>query len=376
MIPRSHETMLVAVAMSGGVDSLRAAVILKEKGHFVLGVHMRLMSAGDPERCGEDCDSDREAALRALAERFSIPLVTLDFHREFEEEVIRPFVETYRNGLTPNPCVVCNPRIKFGVLLREVVRNGMDCLATGHYAEVMPPTGHSDRFRLLRAKDPFKDQSYFLYGLNQEQLSRAVLPLGSLSKKDTHRWAEVAGLLPFLPEESQEVCFIPSRDIRTFIEKRSGTSPTSSKGFILDLDGNVLGEHRGIHAYTVGQRRGLGIASSAPYYVVDMDPGKNVIRVGRASDLACDQLQVQHVNWVSIYPPEDPIRGQVRIRNQHSPAPAEIVPVGQDQVSVRFDRPQKAVTPGQAAVFYDGEVVLGGGSIMKRDVSIRKGDAR
>ena len=366
--------MRVAVAMSGGVDSLRTAVILKDQGHFVLGIHMRLMPDGGGNRDGGKDRSERERALQALAARFSIPMVMIDFHKEFEEEVVRPFVEAYRNGLTPNPCVVCNPRIKFGFLLREAANLGMDCLATGHYAGVQRPEAPSGRFRLLRATDPSKDQSYFLYGLTQEQLARAVFPLSLLSKRDTRQWAEEAGALQYLPEESQEVCFIPSGDVLEFIEKRSCVSPASSKGLILDVGGNILGEHKGIHAYTVGQRRGLGISSSAPYYVVDIDPGKNVIQVGRASDLFCGEFQADHVNWVSIHPPDDPIRGQVRIRNQHVPAPARIIPRGQDRVLVRFDQPQRAVTPGQAAVFYDGEVVLGGGMIMRRESSITEGN--
>lgn len=366
---RTHEAMRVAVAMSGGVDSLLAAVMLKDQGHRVLGVHMRLTPDGCGTSRGAENPSERELALHALAARFSIPMTVLDFQREFEKEVITPFVDAYRNGLTPNPCVLCNPRIKFGHLLQEALKLGMHRLATGHYAGVLPPAPPSGRFRLLRARDPSKDQSYFLHGLTQEQLSRAVFPLSALSKRDTRRWAEEVGIVHGLPEESQEVCFIPSGDVLGFLEARSGRDSPPSRGLILDVDGKILGNHRGIHAYTVGQRRGLGIASSAPYYVVEIDPERNVIRVGRASDLLCGEFQAARVNWVSIPPPDDKIRGQVRIRNQHVPAPAWIIPGGQDRVLIRFDTPQRAVTPGQAAVFYDGGAVLGGGIIMRQESS-------
>lgn len=352
------------------MDSLRTAVILKDQGHFVLGVHMRLIPDGCVAAADDQNLCNRELSLHALAARFSIPLMILDFRKEFEEEVVSPFVDAYRRGLTPNPCVLCNPRIKFGHLLQETLRLGMHCLATGHYAEVLPPGSSSGRFSLLRARDPSKDQSYFLYGLTQEQLSRAIFPLSSLSKRDTHRWAEEAGIAHCLPDESQEVCFIPSGDVLGFVEARSGMNPSPSRGLILDVEGKILGNHRGIHAYTVGQRRGLGIASNAPYYVIEIDPENNVIRVGRASDLLCGEFQTAHVNWVSIAPPSDQIRGQVRIRNQHAPAPAWIIPEGQDRAFIRFDAPQRAVTPGQAAVFYDGDAVLGGGIIMRQKSSL------
>jgi tRNA-specific 2-thiouridylase len=281
----------------------------------------------------------------------------------FEREVIRPFLEAYQQGLTPNPCVLCNPKIKFGLLWEEARLLGADRLATGHYARILPPRTQSERFRLRRGVDPAKDQSYFLYGLTQSQLSSILFPLGDFTKREVQKWAEDQSLASALPAESQEICFIPSGSYFEFLRERLEHSSSFAKGPIVDVSGKVLGEHGSICGYTIGQRRGLGIASTAPYYVVGIEPETNTVRVGRADDLFRDELRADGVNWVSIPPPTEPLHALVRIRNQHKPAPARVTPLGDSKVGVLFDEPQRAVAPGQAAVFYKDELVLGGGTI-------------
>lgn len=356
----------VAVAMSGGVDSLRAATLLREQGNDVFGIHMRIRPhSPDGRQCSVPHITAQEAALKELASSIGIPLTVVDMREAFERLVIRPFLQAYLLGFTPNPCITCNPEVKFGLLLEEAQREGADRLATGHYARLPTPDSPGDRFRLCRALDPRKDQSYFLYRLTQEQLASAVFPLGNIKKNDVLRWADETGLSSLIPEESQEICFIPSGNYHEFLRGLPGFPPLPATGRIVDMEGNVLGEHKGIFAYTVGQRRGMGIASSAPYYVVDLDASTNTVRVGRAHHLFRQELEAENVNWVSIPPPSGPLRCQVRIRNQHIPAPARVTPVGEDRATVRFDEPQRAVTPGQGAVFYDGDLLLGGGTIGK-----------
>lgn len=355
--------------MSGGVDSLRTAALLKERGIEVFGIHMQLFP--DPRSRGWSNDSifgDRQHNLKSLADQLEIPLATVDFRDLFRTKVILPFMQAYRDGLTPNPCVICNPTIKFGFLFEEARQRGAAYLATGHYVTLVPPTGASDRFKLYRGKDSGKDQSYFLYGLSQQQLSHALFPLGDQSKEQVLEWAFNQGFPRDLAVESQELCFIHSGTYRQLLAQDSPAA--ASDGPIVDMEGNCLARHKGIFAYTIGQRRGLGIASSAPYYVVDLDAASNTVRVGREQDLYCSQLPTEKVNWLSISPPQTPLRAQVRIRNQHQPAPAWIIPgQGADQCLVLFDAPQRAVTPGQAAVFYQDALVLGGGTIKRQAAS-------
>jgi tRNA-uridine 2-sulfurtransferase len=356
----------IAVALSGGVDSLRAASLLQEMGHAVVGVHIRLLPSSPSGRwSAEEALKTREESVRALAARLNIPLTLIDGREAFEREVILPFLEAYRSGLTPNPCVRCNPTIKFRMIMDEALGLGADAVATGHYARVFPPDEPSRRFRLTRARDLRKDQSYFLFGLQQAQLARTVFPLGDCLKQDVLEWAGNAGFARELPEESQEICFIPSGRYQEFLHERMGLPRDIMRGPIVDSDGRVLGEHHGLYAYTIGQRRGLGIASTAPYYVIDLDAPNNTVHVGRAEDLECGRMTVSHLNWVSSDPPEDTLSCSVRIRNQHRPARALITSLTPDLVQVTFETPQRAVTPGQAAVFYDEEVLLGGGIIQK-----------
>lgn len=358
--------MRVAVAISGGVDSLRAAILLKEQGNDVFGVHMRHVPPSRTGRwCAEAMIREKEAFLCELGLRFGFPITVVDLRDAFESHVIEPFMEAYLLGQTPNPCIFCNPAVKFGFLMEKARALGAERFATGHYARVSPPGPISRRFRLLRGSDLSKDQSYFLYGLSQDQLASTLFPLGPARKRDVSAWAGQLEIASLFPGESQEICFVPAGKYHEFLAERLDTLHAPAEGPILDLEGRELGRHKGIFAYTIGQRRGLGIASSAPLYVVGLEPAANAVRVGRVGDLDRDRLEVGRVNWVSIPGPNGPVRCRVRIRNQHAPAAAVVTPVGERSASVRFEAPQRAVTPGQSAVFYDGDVVLGGGTISK-----------
>lgn len=350
--------------MSGGVDSLRAAALLKAQGHQVTGVHMRIQPESTSGRWSSgDLHARREADLARLTQWLSIPLVVVDLRDCFAEQVLTPFIETYRRGLTPNPCVLCNPRVKFGALLEHALRTGAERFATGHYARILPPDDRDSRFRLARGRDTAKDQSYFLYGLNERQLAATIFPLGDSLKQEVAAWGKGTPMDAVLAGESQEICFIPQGRYHEFISEQLAESAPEAKGPIVDLQGRVLGKHHGICAYTIGQRRGLGIASTAPYYVVAIDAGTHTIRVGRAEDLWRGEIEVATINWIAMPPPLDPVACSVKIRNQHAPAPARVFPHGGDRATVRFRDPQRAVTPGQAAVFYDVDLVLGGGII-------------
>ncbi len=351
--------------MSGGVDSLRAAALLKQEGHDVFAVHMRLMPASPPQRTGGGgpADKDADAMLNDLASRLEIPLHIADLEEEFDRTVVSPFLKTYQQGLTPNPCFLCNAKIKFG-LLRDVARkNGAEGLATGHYARTLPPGGSNGRYRLLRGADTSKDQSYFLALLSQEQLAFSIFPLGGETKQSVRNWARQAGFGSLIRKESQEICFIPAGSYREFLQSRLGEAACRTSGPIKDLNGNLLGEHHGLFAYTIGQRRGLGIPSHAPYYVVKLDARTNTLFVGRDEDLFQSQLTAAHINWLSIEPPDRPLQADVRIRYRHTASPAVIHPLPDQKALVCFESPQRAVTPGQAVVFYAGDTVLGGGFI-------------
>ena len=352
--------------MSGGADSLRTAALLKAQGHEVSAIHMRsLPHSRNQFRDGEAAIRTREHNLKHVAAQLNIPLIIVDLRNAFDTLVIQPFLTGYRSGLTPNPCILCNQRVKFGLLLDEANRLGAESLATGHYVRLAAPDDTSQRFRLHRARDRRKDQSYFLYGLSQQQLAKALFPLGDALKEEVLLWTRQTGLANRLPEESQEICFIPAGHYRDFLKERLEGTGTLNGGQIIDVDGNVLGRHQGIFAYTVGQRRGLGIPSTAPYYVIELDPEKRIVRVGREEHLYRREMTVAELNWVSIPPPDGPIRCQVRIRNQHQPAQASVTLRAADRAAVCFDNPQRAITPGQAAVFYDQDLLLGGGVITR-----------
>jgi len=336
----------VAVALSGGVDSSAAALLLKEAAHEVLGIHMRLW---DSPRF--DYQAHRaENICRILG----IPYHQVDLQKEFELCVVDYFCREYRQGRTPNPCVACNQRIKFGLLLDKAISLGADYLATGHYARVKHP---SDGHRLLKAADTGRDQSYFLYTLTQEKLGRVLFPLGGHSKDEVKQMAKQAGL-PTATRSSQDLCFISQKNYGTFLSQRFSTLP----GDIVDTQGRKLGQHRGIAFYTIGQRHGLGLASGKPLYVIKIEPEHNRIVLGPEKELYSQKLAARKMNWISGKAPREPITAKAKIRYKSKEAEAGLF-FSNDSVDVHFTQPQKAVTPGQAVVFYNADEVLGGGII-------------
>lgn len=352
------------VAMSGGVDSSVAAALLQRDGYEVIGVTMELWGE---EVCASSgtrlCCSVRDALdAKAVAKRLGIRHEVLRLAGTFRTRVIDYFVESYRDGLTPNPCIACNDHIKFGSLLQHAETLDAPLVATGHYARVAYDPGRG-RYRLSRAAAPEKDQSYVLFNLTQAQLARARFPLGELSKSSVRETARQLGFTNAEKPDSQDVCFVRDRNKNGFLRRELKLA--DDPGPVMDTQGNVLGTHQGLLGYTIGQREGLGVAVGTPLYVVAIDQPNNRLIVGTRQELLSRALVAERVNWVSMALPAGPIRVAAKIRSRHEPAFALVHPASDGRARVEFEEPQSAITPGQAVVFYDGDAVLGGGWIVK-----------
>ena len=364
-MPHASKKGRVLVAMSGGVDSSVAAALLVEQGYECIGVTMQLWPEDLPLAHESGCCSlSAVEDARRVANKLGIPYYVLNFAHSFAEEVIERFAEEYLRGRTPNPCIVCNEKVKFGTFLQKALELGCDYVATGHYARVEydPERG---RYFLKRGKDPKKDQSYTLYGLTQEQLARTLLPLGAYHKDEVRAIARELGLVTASKPDSQEICFVPEGDYRAFMERYK---PESKRpGPIVDLDGNVLGEHQGIAFYTIGQRKGLGITHPTPLYVVAIDEATNTVVVGPREAVQGMSLLADPVNLIAVPELAGPMEVTCKIRYRVQEAPATIVPGEDGAVITHFEEPQSAITPGQSVVWYDGDIVIGGG-IIERDL--------
>ncbi len=354
----------VAVALSGGVDSLTAAWLLKAKGYPLIGVHFITGFEDDgagqrlPGRLPVSAVDASYRTLMPIADRLDIPLKIYDARRRFRTEVVDYFMAAYRNGQTPNPCMICNPVIKFGDFLQFARAQGADRLATGHYARVLPAA--DGRVRLFRGIDPAKDQSYFLARISRRQLRRVLFPLGEMVKTDVIALARAENLTPTTAGESQDICFIRNSEYGAFMARQPGFVPRP--GPIVTVDGVEIGRHPGLHLFTIGQRRGINCPARAPYYVVRIEPEANRLVVGPREALGAAVCRVADINWIAD-PPTVPTPVTVKIRYRHPAVAATLLPRPGRTAQIRFDAPQTAVTPGQGAVFYRGEEVLGGGWI-------------
>ncbi len=364
---------MIAVAMSGGVDSSTVAGLLRREGRSIVGLTMQLWNQRRlpelvPEGAtgGRCCSLDDVYDARRVAEHLGVPYYVVNFEKRFENDVVEPFVREYLSGRTPIPCTLCNNFIKFDQFLEMARQLGASRIATGHYARVEFDSA-GGRYLLRKGLDDTKDQSYFLFGLTQEQLARSLFPLGAMRKQEVRRLAAEMGLPVADKSESQEICFVPNGDYAQFVEtylENTGATVPETAGEIVATNGKVLGEHRGVHHFTVGQRRGLRISAGQPLYVISIAPESKQVLVGPAEELLRRKFVAGSVNWIAFERLTEPIRVETKIRHQFRPATATVRPTGDaQQVEVEFDTPQRSITPGQAAVFYQADLVVGGGWI-------------
>jgi tRNA-specific 2-thiouridylase len=366
----------IAVAMSGGVDSSTVAAMLCAQGHQVIGLTMQLWNQrrlagyeGMAENlAGRCCSLDDVYDARRVAETLGIPYYVVNQEQRFEREVVRPFIQEYLSGRTPIPCSLCNNHLKFDQLLVTARQIGAELLATGHYARCeFGEYRGAGRWLLRRAADLAKDQTYFLFGLTQQQLRRTWFPLGGMTKPQVREAARAFGLTLAEKPDSQEICFVPGGDYKQFIDAylaEQGEALPDTAGELVTTSGEPIGRHSGIHNFTVGQRKGLGVATGSPLYVVQVDGAQRRVVVGPDEALHSRTLRARRLNWIAVDDLREPLRVAVRIRHKHQPAAAVVEKTGADEVRATFDAPQRAITPGQAAVFYDGDVVVGGGWIV------------
>ena len=348
------------IAMSGGVDSSLAAKLMKDKGFDCIGCTMKLYHKEDVgiERSRTCCSLDDVEDARSVAYKLGMPFYVFNFTDAFRDTVIRKFIESYENGITPNPCIDCNRYMKFDKLFERVKILGCDYIVTGHYARIEEQDG---KFVLKKALDETKDQSYVLYSMTQDQLAHTMFPLGGMRKTEVRAIAQVCGFVNAEKPDSQDICFVPNGDYASVIELQTGKRPV--EGNFMDKQGNVLGRHKGVIHYTIGQRKGLGISSTEPLYVCGICPQDGNVILGSNDDLFSREADISDFNWISGKVFEGEFRCKAKIRYRQPEQWATVLPTGADTVHITFDEPQRAITPGQAAVLYDGDIVLGGGTI-------------